>query len=98
MDKPTPLDLARLRGLTQRRLSRRDAFRLSGLGASAFALAACSVGGAGPISTTTPAVDVVKRFWAGKTRHGHVDFANWPLYMDTKNKPELTKFTAQTGI
>ena len=37
------------------------------------------------------------KFWAGKTRNGHVDFANWPLYMDPK-KPELKKFTAETGI
>ena len=38
-----------------------------------------------------------QKFWAGKTGTGHVDFANWPLYMDPK-KPELKKFTAQTGI
>ena len=28
---------------------------------------------------------------------GHVNFANWPLYMDPKH-PELKKFTAETGI
>ena len=37
------------------------------------------------------------KFWAGKTKNGHVDFANWPLYMDPK-KPELAQFTKETGI
>jgi spermidine/putrescine transport system substrate-binding protein len=79
MNQPTPLDPALVRGMTQRRLSRRDALRISGMSAAA------------------PAADAVTKFWAGKTRNGHVDFANWPLYMDPK-KPELKKFTDETGI
>jgi spermidine/putrescine transport system substrate-binding protein len=96
MNQPN-LDPAWVRGITQRRLSRRDALRISGLSATALALAACGVKGQGNPTPTTPAPDAVAKFWAGKTKNGHVDFANWPLYMDPK-KPELDKFTKETGI
>src|SRR5260370_2596435 len=63
------------------------------LGAGA-ALAACGVTG----KKAAPAQESdVGKYWAGKTKGGHVDFANWPLYMDPKH-PELKKFTQQTGI
>ncbi len=88
-------DPALLRGLTSRRFGRRDALRLSGLSALGMALAACGVEGKGtPAASQAP--DAVAKFWAGKTRNGHVDFAGWPLYMDPK-KPELAKFTQKTG-
>src|SRR4029453_2962968 len=48
-----------------------------------------------PAASAAP--DAVAKFWAGKTKNGKVDFANWPLYMDPKH-PELKKFTAETGI
>jgi spermidine/putrescine transport system substrate-binding protein len=96
MNQPN-LDPSWVRGLTQRRLSRRDALRISGLSATALALAACGVKGKGNPTPTTPAPDAVAKYWAGKTKNGHVDFANWPLYMDPK-KPELDKFTKETGI
>jgi spermidine/putrescine transport system substrate-binding protein len=89
-------DPAFLRGLTQRRLGRRDALRLAGLSASGLALAACGVKGKGN-TKASPAPNAVEQFWAGKTKTSQVYFANWPLYMDPK-KPELAKFTAQTGI
>ena len=97
MTEPNPMDAALLRGMTQRRLNRRDALRISGLSAMALALAACGVKGQGTSTPTTPAADAVAKFWAGKTKKGHLDFANWPLYMDPK-KPELAEFTKQTGI
>ncbi|MEU4690276.1 spermidine/putrescine ABC transporter substrate-binding protein [Actinoplanes sp. NPDC023714] len=85
-----------LRGVTQRRLGRRDALRLGGLGALGAALAACGVEGRG-----TPAASVdtntIATFWAGKQQNNKLDFANWPLYMDPE-RPELKKFTAKTGI
>ncbi|GIM93740.1 polyamine ABC transporter substrate-binding protein [Paractinoplanes toevensis] len=85
-----------LRGMTQRRFGRRDALRLSGLAGLGAALAACGVQGKGtPGASAAP--DAVEKFWAGKALTKHVDFANWPLYMDPK-KPELKKFTAETGI
>jgi spermidine/putrescine transport system substrate-binding protein len=97
MNQPVPTDPALLRGMTQRRLSRRDALRISGLSATALALAACGVKGKGNASPTTPAPDAVAKYWADKTKKGHVDFASWPLYMDPK-QPELKKFTQNTGI
>lgn len=89
-------DPALLRGLTQRRFGRRDALRLSGLSALGMALAACGVEGKGtPAASAEP--DALAKFWAGKVKNGHVDFAGWPLYMDPK-KPELARFTKETGI
>jgi spermidine/putrescine transport system substrate-binding protein len=82
--------------MTQRRLGRRDALRISGLSALGAALAACGVQGkATPGASAAP--DAVEKFWSGKAKTGKVDFANWPLYMDPKH-PELKKFTAETGI
>ena len=93
---PNNIDPALLRGLTQRRLGRRDALRMGGVSALAMALAACGVKGTGtPAASAAP--DAIAKFWADKTSTKHVDFANWPLYMDPK-KPELKKFTAETGI
>jgi spermidine/putrescine transport system substrate-binding protein len=94
--QPNIPDPALLRGLTQRRFGRRDALRMSGLSALGLALAACGVKGQGtPGASAAP--DAVAKFWAGKTKNGKVNFANWPLYMDPKH-PELKKFTADTGI
>src|SRR4051794_22981779 len=84
-------DNALLRGLTQRRLGRRDALRISGLSALGAALTACGVQGRATAGASA-APDVVQKFWSGKTKTGHVAFANWPLYMDPK-KPELKQFT-----
>jgi spermidine/putrescine transport system substrate-binding protein len=97
---PSPRNLpdpALLRGLTRRRLGRRDALRLSGLSALGLALAACGVEGKGNPGASAPAADAVAKYWAGKTSTKKVDFACWPLYMDPK-QPELKKFTAETGI
>jgi spermidine/putrescine transport system substrate-binding protein len=91
-------DSALLRGMTQRRLGRRDALRISGLSALGAALAACGVQGkAKPGAGASVAPDAVAKYWTGKTKVGHVDFANWPLYMDPKH-PELAQFTKETGI
>jgi spermidine/putrescine transport system substrate-binding protein len=89
-------DHSLMRGMTQRRLARRDALKISGLSALGMALAACGVKGQGtPAASAAP--DAVAKYWAGKIKNGKVDFANWPLYMDPKH-PELKKFTAETGI
>jgi len=96
MSAPNLPDPSLVRGLTQRRLGRRDVLRLSGLSAAGLALAACGVQGKGKPSASV-APDAVAKYWTGKAKVGHVDFANWPLYMDPKH-PELKKFTAETGI
>lgn len=103
MSEQRRIDPAFLRGLVQggptrfarRQLGRRDALKMAGLSASALALAACGVKGKATTGASV-APDEVTKFWAGKTKNGHVDFANWPLYMDPK-KPELVKFTEKTG-
>jgi spermidine/putrescine transport system substrate-binding protein len=93
-DKDPHDDPVLARGLTQSR--RRDVLGLGGLAAAGLALAACSGGG----STKPPVVhaqNAVARFWATQKQHGHVNFANWPLYIDTGRKT-LEEFTATTGI
>jgi spermidine/putrescine transport system substrate-binding protein len=97
MSAPYSPDPSLARGLTRRRLGRRDALRLSGLSALGMALAACGVEGRGNPGASAPAADAVAKFWAGKTSTKKVDFANWPFYMDPE-QPELKKFTAETGI
>ncbi|SDS65201.1 polyamine ABC transporter substrate-binding protein [Actinoplanes derwentensis] len=86
---------ALFRGLTRRRLGRRDALRIGGLSAFGATLTACGVAGTG--RPETDASTSVASFWNGLERNGHVDFANWPLYMDP-SMPELAKFTKRTGI
>src|SRR6266516_3957336 len=91
------IDPVFVRGMTQRRVSRRDAFRIGGLTAVGAGLAACGVSGAGKKTTLTQAQSAAKKFWTGKSKHGHVNFANWPLYIDTGHKT-LKEFTKATGI
>lgn len=88
--------IAALRGMTQRRLGRRDFLRAGGISAIALALAGCGVKGTAK-PKASPAADAVQRYWSNKTKNGQLYFANWPLYMDPQ-KPELKQFTAQTGI
>jgi spermidine/putrescine transport system substrate-binding protein len=103
-------DPAALRGMTQRRrrgagrreaagpgYSRREALGLGGLAAAGLGLAACGVSGAGKAQSTGQVESAAKKFWTGKTKHGHVNFANWPLYIDTDHQT-LKQFTASTGI
>lgn len=97
MNTPPISDPAFLRGLTQRRFGRRDALRMAGVSAFGAALSACGVKGQGKPAASAPAPDAVAKYWSDKTKNGHVDFANWPLYMDPKH-PELKKFQAETGI
>ena len=96
---PFYTDPSFLRGLTQRRISRRSA--LQGAGALSFAafLAACGIG-------SKPAVAAHQNWvWDKATKQGTLDFANWPLYIDVgadaKGKttyPSLEQFTKETGI
>ncbi|MGH2815069.1 MAG: polyamine ABC transporter substrate-binding protein [Actinomycetota bacterium] len=98
MTRNRPLDPAWVRGMTMPRINRRDALRGAGLlGASAF-LAACGVEG------TSNDAPHASGFWADTTKAGQLDFANWPLYMDTAKvggktvHPSLLAFTKETGI
>lgn len=98
MNHHDPLsDPVLLRGMTQRRISRRDAFRIGGLAATGVGLAACGVSGAGKKTSLTAKQSAAKKYWKGKTKHGHVNFANWPLYIDTGHHT-LKEFEKATGI
>lgn len=95
---PAPL----LRGLTQRRISRRGALGLGGMSALAMGLAACGIPGKA-VSAGGGGAASVQEFWSKQKKHGTVRWANWPLYIDVSstNKsdhPTIDHFTKQTGI
>ena len=79
---------------------RRDALRLAGLSGLAavagLAAAGCGGGSASPAPKPTPPVGSAA-WWTTQRRHGHVNFAHWPLYIDP-NHQTLKEFTAATGI
>jgi len=75
---------------------RRDALTLGGLAAAGLAAAGCGVSRAVAQPKPTPAVGSAA-YWARQRRHGHVNFANWPFYIDT-DRATLHEFTAATGI
>ena len=92
------LDPALLRGLTQRRISRRDALKYGGMGTLAAFLAACGV--SGTQTQNPPQGTNLSRIY-GKGKTGILDFANWEEYIDLNDKgesPTLKQFTKQTGI
>ena len=98
------IDPALLRGLTQRRISRRDLFRYAGAGVGAASLgaflAACGVSGSGKPTTAPSAVDF-KKIYDDDKPAGILNFANWPDYIDVDSKgnsPSLELFTKETGI
>jgi spermidine/putrescine transport system substrate-binding protein len=97
-EKPKEIDPALLRGLTQRRVSRRDLFKYAGAGAGAMGLsavlAACGVGGG---EQKGPAAGGVgsRAWWDTQKKTGELVFANWELYI---SRHSLREFTDQTGI
>ena len=98
-----PPDL--LRGLTQPRVSRRAALKFGGLSALGLALSACSISGTkgkGGNLGGQAWRDQIATFWSQQRKKGHLDFENWPLYMDVGKKstdhPSLDLFTKRTGI
>src|SRR6185295_7330660 len=103
-------DPAFLRGLTMRRMTRRDLFRSAGIGAGALSLgailAACggtSAGGGGGGGDTGGDGGDGGIDWNAQP-NGTLNFANWPLYIDKAKVngqvtyPSLEEFTAATGI
>src|SRR5262245_29039590 len=99
------IDPAIWRGLTQRRMSRRDLLRSAGTGAGAAGLAAflaaCGVKGATTNTGEVKPGGVGSASWWDKQKlHHTVNFANWPYYIDVlKGKhPSLQHFTQLTGI
>ena len=95
-------DPALWRGLTQRRMSRRDALGVAGKGAGllgmAALLASCGIAGSAERRGATN-VDWVT-FWKEQKRTKQLNFANWPLYIDSEHGKtiSLELFTKATGI
>jgi spermidine/putrescine transport system substrate-binding protein len=95
IDESTGVDPSFWRGLTQPRVTRRQALG-AGLAASLLAV----VDG-GVASAALPNAGVgTKGWWKKQKLHHKVNFANWPLYIDAlKGKhPSLVHFTKATGI
>jgi spermidine/putrescine transport system substrate-binding protein len=101
-DQPVDLDAALTRGLTQPRYTRGQVLRAAGGGLGALSLgallSACGVKGTAS-KTTTTAFDW-NAWWKKQRSTGTLDFANWPLYIDTEHgkHPSLQQFTKETGI
>jgi spermidine/putrescine transport system substrate-binding protein len=95
-----PIDPALLRGMTMPRISRRAALRGAGLLSASAVLAACGVSG----TDEDQQPQAAPGFWDTQTKAGVLNFANWPLYMDTAKvggktvHPTLQRFTEETGI
>ncbi len=95
-----------MRGMTQRRVSRRDLIKYGGatVGTLSLAsiLAACG-GDPAPSGGEAPAGDSVD---FGAEPGTEINFANWPLYIDSAKDPEtgerihpsLEEFKGETGI
>ncbi|MGH3498018.1 MAG: polyamine ABC transporter substrate-binding protein [Nocardioidaceae bacterium] len=96
---PPGLDPALLRGLAQQRHSRRDVLRLMGMLGGGAVLAGCGIGSQGSKANTSKSA--VDKYWAAQKPTGKLNWANWPLYLDTKGQsdhPTLDTFQKQTGI
>lgn len=101
-----PSDPVFLRGLTQRRLGRRDFLRNAGIGAGTLSLgailAACSNGG----DSSAPASGAPAAGIYDGDPAGMLNMANWALYIDKAKDPDtgdvthpsLDRFTQETGI
>jgi spermidine/putrescine transport system substrate-binding protein len=87
------------RGLTQRRLSRRNMLKIGGMSVGALGmsqiLAACGSSSSGGGSNAAPAVN-----FDPSTAGDTINFSNWPLYIDKSHGsyPSLDKFKQETGI
>jgi spermidine/putrescine transport system substrate-binding protein len=96
-DSYLPLDPAVLRGLTQPRITRREAVRYGGAAGMAAFLAACGVSG----TSKSASKGVGSASWWDKQKlHHTVNFGNWPLYLDVYKgaHPTLQRFQQTTGI
>ncbi len=102
-------DTAWMRGMTRRGMSRRDVLRYAGVGAGALGLssilAACGVEGEGQTTGPTAGAEGSPQWWAEQQAGDHVNFTNWPAYIDRDlsidgdgSRPSLYAFIQETGI
>lgn len=94
-DNQPGVDPSFLRGLTQPRLTRRQA-----LGAGLATVLLATMDGEVAGAALPNAKVGTANWWKKQKLHHVVNFANWPLYIDALNgkHPSLTHFTQTTGI
>ena len=93
---PEGLDPSFLRGLTQPRITRRQALSVAGAG-----VLTAMVMGEGVAGATLPNAKIGTTSWWKKQKlHHQLNFANWPYYIDLLkgHHPSLDHFTKTTGI
>jgi spermidine/putrescine transport system substrate-binding protein len=92
-------DPALIRGMTERRLSRRNLLLRGAAGALAISPLAAACGGG---SAPPPAKVGDAEWWRAQRPTGQLVFANWPLYIDYRNwlkdRPTLNDFSRQSGV
>jgi len=87
---------ARAGAAAARGFRRRDALAIAGLAGLGGLAAACAAQPIRAAPQPSPQSSVAA-FWARQRKHGHVNFANWPLYVDPGHQT-LQDFTAATGV
>lgn len=106
---PRRVDPAWLRGMTRKRLSRRQLFRYTGAGVGAYGLsallAACGTEPERAPTSAEPGAVGSPEWWAQREAGDLVNFTNWPAYIDferdaegNRTRPSLDLFIEQTGI
>jgi spermidine/putrescine transport system substrate-binding protein len=92
------IDPAFWRGLTQKRISRRNVMKVAAAGAGSSLM--LSSGGDAFASSLPNARVGTKKWWAKQKLHHQVNFANWPYYIDVVGGKHLSlqQFTRTTGI
>jgi spermidine/putrescine transport system substrate-binding protein len=92
-------DPALTRGLTRRRLSRRDLLLRGAAGALAISPLAAACGGS---SAKPPGKVGDPAWWNQQPATGDLVFANWPLYIDYRNwlkdRQTLNEFSRASGV
>ncbi|HYF10731.1 MAG TPA: spermidine/putrescine ABC transporter substrate-binding protein [Actinomycetota bacterium] len=105
---PRRIDPAWMRGMTRKRMSRRQLFRYTGAGVGAYGLASL-LAACGTDPETAPSVEPggvgSPEWWADQEAGDLVRFTNWPAYIDigkdaegNRTRPSLDLFIQETGI
>jgi spermidine/putrescine transport system substrate-binding protein len=93
-----------VRGMTMKRLSRRDVFKYAGIGAGALSMSSILAACGSSSSSSNTGTGAGGDLFSGSP-HKIVNFANWPYYIDKAKDasgqiihPSLEQFTQDTGI